>query len=554
MKYLFFPLLLLLTFWVQAQEYPTNYFRHPLNIPISISGSFAEVRSNHFHSGVDYRVGGSVGAPVYAAADGYVSRIAISPWGGGKVLYIDHPNGYRTVYMHLNDFTGPIARWVRDFQYQNHCYAFYEYLPEGLIPVTKGQLVAHAGNTGSSGGPHLHFEVRKSANDETINPLYFGFKFTDVVDPIIRGIKLYPLNGKPQHLCGDTLTLPGPFYTGIYATDVCEAGPGKNGVEQIELYLDGALFFRYHNQSFLFEDTRAINAIIDYPHYLATGEYYILTRQLPNTPAPCHQPLRNQGWILLQDSNYHTLEYRVSDLKGHRVTRRFVVRNSQPCSQLVAPSLLTSYHAPTPMLHYYTDNLFTATDATLLIPENALYDEDSLLYSVTTAQGKNAPLSAIHTFQLAHHPLPPHRPLTLRLRIPKIADTAHLIIVNIKGNKRTAMTTQNIDGWLQTSIKSFGSYAIVRDNTPPTIRPVNFSNGRPLKSNQIKLRISDDLSGIQTYHCILNGSWILAEFDGKTATLTISTTTELHPGSNSLVVRLQDAAGNAHQEQYTILK
>ena len=147
-----------------------GYFRHPLDLTPSFSGTFAEFRANHFHSGIDLRIGGVVGAPVRAAAEGYVSRINISPWGGGKVLYITHPNGYKTVYMHLNDFTGDIARWVRNYQYEHHCYAFDQTIPEGLLSVTKGQLVAHAGNTGSSGGPHLHFAIRVASSDETINP------------------------------------------------------------------------------------------------------------------------------------------------------------------------------------------------------------------------------------------------------------------------------------------------------------------------------------------------------------------------------------------------
>ena len=209
-----------MSYMTMAQDkYPKDYFRSPLNMEILLSGTFGEIRPNHYHSGADIRVGGKIGAPVYATADGYVSRISISPWGGGKVLYIDHDNGFRTVYMHLNDFVGEIGTCVRNYQYKHECYSFTAYFPKDSIKVRKGQVVAHAGNTGSSGGPHLHYEVRYAKNDQTINPFYLGLPYTDNVKPIIRGIKVYPESGKGINVGHDTVRMKGRFYTGIYATD-----------------------------------------------------------------------------------------------------------------------------------------------------------------------------------------------------------------------------------------------------------------------------------------------------------------------------------------------
>lgn len=178
---------------------------------MEFSASFAELRPNHFHSGMDMRIGKSEGEPVYAPADGYVSRVSISPWGGGQVLYITHPNGYRTVYMHLHDFAGDIGKWTRDYQYSHRVYAF-DASPRDTIRVKKGQLIAHAGNSGSSGGPHLHYDIRYAHNDQPVNPLYFGLPYEDNIKPTIRDIKVYPaeeggvVNGqqRPVSLLGKT--------------------------------------------------------------------------------------------------------------------------------------------------------------------------------------------------------------------------------------------------------------------------------------------------------------------------------------------------------------
>ena len=173
---------------VMAQGYPVRYFRMPMDITPSLSATFGEVRANHYHSGLDIRTDGAIGQPVYAVADGYVSRNNISAWGGGKIVYIDHPNGYRSVYMHLNDLCGEIGHWVRDYQYRHQCYAFDTNVAPGRIKVYKGQIIAHSGNTGSSGGPHLHFELRYANNDQTINAQLFGLYVPDNVAPTIKGM------------------------------------------------------------------------------------------------------------------------------------------------------------------------------------------------------------------------------------------------------------------------------------------------------------------------------------------------------------------------------
>ncbi|MCT4624138.1 MAG: M23 family metallopeptidase, partial [Schleiferiaceae bacterium] len=194
LKKVWVVLCLFATQYTSAQPYPQNYFRSPLDIPLALSGTFAELRSNHFHSGIDIKTQGVEGKNVYAVAEGYVSRIKISPWGYGHAIYIAHPNGYTSVYGHLKDLVGPLGEYLEERQYARRSFSLDVYLEANELPVKKGQVVALSGNSGGSGGPHLHFELRKTSNQQPINPLLFGFDVKDNRKPTLLGAYVYELH------------------------------------------------------------------------------------------------------------------------------------------------------------------------------------------------------------------------------------------------------------------------------------------------------------------------------------------------------------------------
>ena len=448
---------------------PTTYFDPPLQRPVSLSGSFAEPRSNHFHGGIDLRIGGEVGENVYAPADGWVSRVKVSPWGGGKTLYITHPNGIRTVYMHLDDFCGEMANYVLSFQYSHHTFVLDEEFPVGKYPVRRGQLIAHAGNTGGSGGPHLHYETRYAYNDEPFNPLYLGLPYSDAVLPVVRGVRVYGADGKAVAAkAGQTVNVPaGRCYLGICASDVSETGTtGRNGIESIELYCDDSLFWTYCVRSYLYEETRAINAIIDYAEYRRSGMAYFLSRRLRGDPSPHSRPVSADGYLTLALGEDYNMRYVVRDTKGNATEMAFTI------------------HAATPA-------------------GSALRDR--------------------------------------------------MIIVHIDGSKTTALATRREGDWLVANPRVFGTFAVTSDTEAPKCRPVNFATGKPVNKNDLRVKITDNLSGIEDYNCYINGQWVLAEFDGKTATLIMSPRSFLHQGNNTLRVVLHDAAGNETVAEYNIL-
>lgn len=301
--HLFIIFLFVLTGKSQSQ-FPQNLFDSPVDIPISLSGSFAELRSNHFHSGIDIKTGGEEGLRINACADGYVSRIRISPFGFGKALYVVHPQGYTTVYAHLQKFNSEIDRWAKSEQYKLQKFDVDLFPKPGELKVTKGQLIAFSGNSGSSQGPHLHFEIRDSKTEEPIDPLLFGFPVKDFVRPTLNGIRIYPANNSSlihnknepyePEIAGwgpdyrikkkDTISVSGSIYFGVNAHDLMPGSSNKNGINLIEIFIDSALFFKWEAQKFNFNETRYINSFIDYAHYQKKRHQIYNYNQSPQQP------------------------------------------------------------------------------------------------------------------------------------------------------------------------------------------------------------------------------------------------------------------------------
>ena len=522
---------------------PQNYFRLPLDGDIGLSATFAEIRLNHFHAGLDIRTGGDIGKPVYAVADGYVCGVRISPWGGGKILYLKHPNGYSSVYMHLDGYAGDIARYVEREQYKDHSYSLVRDIPEGLLPVKKGQLIAYSGNSGGSAGPHLHFELRMGGR--TINPLLFGLPYSDNINPTLRGIRLYPDNGDPLPLGKeDEVSVAGPFYLGIYATDAAPGSTSRNGIDHIDIHVDGTLFFRYTTQAFPLDSSRSSNAIIDFPHFLRTREPYLLTRSLPGAQGEWIPVCRGDGKLRFAEGSLHSIKVTVYDIRGNLAERSFSVRALPPLPPAESPAERGTYP-----VEYARPLKVNGEQMRLVLPANTLYANDRLRLLSTPSSLYPSPLCTVEPTVNA---LPPNKTYTLSIKAAEASDKA--VIVRVDGKKESAYTTRREGYWYTADVRDFGHFAVTLDTTPPRIAPANFKDGGRLKGNTIRVKISDNLSGINTYHCYLNGTWILAEYDGKSATLTINAGTKLKAGRNTLRVDLSDLANNTTSALYTLTK
>ena len=564
----------------QKSKFPQNYFISPINRALQASGTFGEFRSNHFHSGLDLRVGGVVGDPVYAVGDGYVSRIKVSGYGGGKIVYITHPNGYKSVYMHLNNFCGKIADWVEKYQYTNHTFDLDVDISPETLPVRSGDQIANAGNTGGSGGPHLHFELRYANNDKTINPLLFGYYMKDNTAPTIHDIRIYPfgesttINGKNEPLSlyaqtssptpkkgkgkkpapkprpvGDTVKISGKFYLGIHTSDASDGSTGRNGVYRVLLTADDKLVYSYQDTAFMFEETRAINAMIDYPLYINKRTPYLLSRVLKGHNAGLCKAHSDGGYIYFTDNDVHTITYTVTDFADNVTTKTFYVQSVEQKPTTLAKQKALARYIP---LAYYLKNSHQKGDFGFEMDEYTIYENDYLDFT-TASPGNSKLLSTIYTLRLVNTDLPPHKTFQLKIGIPDRYRTMKdkLLIVSTWGRQMFAQQSRVEKGFVVADVRTFGSFAIAMDTTAPTATPSNFSNTKPLKGNELIIKVSDNLSGVAYYHCYVNGNWTLAEFDGKTSSLTVAAD-KLTAGTNNVRLIIGDTKKNENTYEWTV--
>lgn len=540
------------TFHLSAQPLPQGYFRNPLDSDIGLSATFAEFRTGHFHAGLDMRTGGATGKPVHAAADGYVAKVSISPWGGGKILYIKHPNGYTSVYMHLDGYADAIGKAVRKEQYRTQSYSITKLFTPSELPVKKGQVVAYSGNSGGSGGPHLHFEIRRGGLDDlhthavTINPLLFGLPYSDDIKPVIRGVRVYPVGGTPFSVGNDNrISVDGPFYLGVYATDAAKGSTAKNGVDCLEVYVDGYLFFKYTTEAFPLDSSRISNALIDFPLYQKTHESYLLTRTLPGAEGPWIPVHLNGGVLRLLPGAAHRINIKVYDIRGNVAERVLQVesggRKAENVERITGNGQTVKFNQPF-SFHYSTFNI-------QLLPYT-LYADDRLSTSVS---GQSVTITPIV------NDIPPHLYYTLSISgsLPGVpAERTVVVHVTRKmgSPKYSAYKTTHANGLHTAQVRDWGEFTLAADTVAPRISPVNFRDGKSLKANTIKVKVTDNLSGVESYNCYLNGQWILGEYDGKTATVTIDASDKIKSGANKLRVEVVDAAGNVADVTYIIRK
>jgi len=534
--YFSFVFLVFISYHLKAQQtysnnvYPLTDFRSPLDIePPALAGSFGELRANHFHSGIDFRTNQRTGYPVYAPADGYISRLRVQNSGFGLALYINHPNGYTTVYGHLSRFNLKITQIVKNIQYKKLSYEIDEFPSADLIPVRKGEVIAYTGNTGSSGGPHLHFEIRDSKTEATINPQLLGISIPDNIPPVVHAMYVYRLNGKPFNeftpkqyfqIAGgngtyrlnqvNTIHLNGEVGFGIVTNDRHNGASGNNGVYSIELEVDGITVYTSALERFTFDNSKAINSHIDYPTYLRTKQSIQKSFVDPGNPLQIYYNLVNNGRINFNDGKTHTVKYTISDARGNKSTLAFNVL-SDPKAVINTPELPLSTS-----FTYNRQNEFSQDDVKVILPKGTLYDDLNFLYKKTAKLSQNA-FSEVHHIHNNLTPLHTGFELWIKADSTIIKHQSKALIVN---SNRSSQGGYFENGWVKAKPRNFGSYFVAIDTIAPNIVPVNISNGKNMAGiSKMSFRISDALSGIKSFNGYIDGKWVLMEFDTKTASL-----------------------------------
>lgn len=560
----------------KAQSSCSDYLS-PLTIPLSSSGHFAELRTNHFHSGIDLRTQGRENQYVICPYDGYVSRIKIQVYGGGKNLYIDHTNGYTTVYMHLNAYWGRIGEYVKEYQYKNKCYAFDINLPKGGLKLKKGDTIALSGNTGSSGGPHLHYEIRQTASQRTINPILKGLPLQDSIAPELYAFRLLPcdeystlmgnntaklfdLKKDTTFKYGDTIIANGNFYLCVEAYDRSNGSTAKNGVYDTRIFTDNNLLFRYNNSDFSFSDSRYANAIIDYAYFKQSGRRMLWTKQLPPARIRCVD-YRDGGIITSSNGQVQEIRILLSDERDNASDFVFYLKGELQNPNI---ALLQNLSAKKTREAEQLKNIKTYTidrnktttislqdSSSLYFPENSLYENLDLNYSYS--KGK---FSLIHSIHNNRTPL--HKSINLKLRYNNKLEPykSKALVVSIDDKGRRSSVGDRLEGrYIVCSVSNFGTYTVDIDTIAPVCKAKNFISGNRIKPKQksIQVKISDNLSGISSYNAYLNGKWLLAEYDGKSGTL-IMAVKDFPKGRSELKIILSDTKNNTSTHRFTIIR
>lgn len=518
-----------------------GYFRPPLDIPINLGGTFGELRPNHFHAGIDIRTNAQEGLTVRACADGFVSRILVSAYGYGNALYIDHPNGYTTVYAHLKSFVEPIASYVKARQYEAESFEVNLYPEDTLFPVTKGMKIALSGNSGRSTTPHLHFEIRETESEWVVDPLLLTDWVKDDVPPVITQLEIipgpfatrfgewdgyssvYPLAKGSYRVAGDTLDIgTSRCVIGLRATDRHNGNPADNDINAIQLFVDGQQLYGWNLRKFSFDDTRNINA---HTNYRCGGSKQHRLYKAPGDEMPCYTT-DGTGLIAVRNKPCE-VTIMVSDAHGNSSELTFWLKG-------LADSNVRSN--PIDTLRFDSPFTTEAKGLTMIFEPNSFYD--NILKADLTSQ-YNCGIPLRKSFQVLI--VGSHVPHDLRNKVVLVRNNAH-------DRSRHAYVGEWTGDYFQSSSNQLGTFELGFDTTAPSITLI--SSG----TTSIKFTITDNLSGIKDYDAYIDGQWVLPVYDAKNNRITHTFEKSLAPGSHEFKLVVTDAVGNVAEKKVRFVR
>ena len=541
-----------------------SIYRSPIDFPISLSGNFGELRSNHFHSGIDIRTNGEEGKIIYAVANGYVSRIKVSPFGYGNALYITHPNGTVSVYGHLKSYNKSIESYLRKEQYKQESFEVDLFPGKEALPVLQGDTVAFSGNSGGSEGPHLHFEIRDEKTEHTLNPLLHGFTVPDSSKPEVYQVAIYPraanatvngLNTKkiiPIKVERGNLSttetkqieVSGKIGFSIETFDEEDDHAGKNGTYSIQLYVDDVLQYDYKIKQFAFDQTRNINAHIDYAQKKKTGTLFQKCFVEPNNKFPCYKTTKEHGIYEFIDDSIHLVKIVVADVVGNENTLLFVVQSKV---NAISPDVKVPKHAKD---YFYCniDNHFKEGAVALMVPKGALQNDINFEYNTEENPKYYSKIYKIHREDeglLSSYTLKikPEKWLPERLK-----SKLTIASVSPSGLSAEGGNYNEASKMVEAQLKNFGYFTLVLDTIKPKVNSIIIDKPEAQTRNII-VKASDNFSGIKTYRAELDGKWILMEYDYKSSTFvyTFDDRFDVNVGEHEFKMKIGDYKGNVRE-------
>ena len=543
------------------EKYPKDSFRSPLDIPLILSGTFGELRSNHFHSGIDIKTQKRQGLPVYGIQDGTVTRIKVSLWGYGKALYVAHPSGYTSVYAHLKKFSPEIEAYIKKEQYRKKAYEVEVFPDYGELEVKKDSVIAYSGNSGGSSGPHLHFEIRSSVTEKPTNPLLYGYDVRDATNPTLLGLFGYPLSNDAQinksakkvqlnftkqkdgSFLANKVTAIGTIGFGFNGFDRQDLAANKNGVYSVTQSVNGKVYSAYDFETFSFGETRYINTLIDYAHFAKYRQRIQKLFKTNSNKLDIYSSLYLDGKIPVVEGLSYNVELVISDIKGNDIKVIIPVEGKKTELKITKENKKTEH-----FIKASKPSSFDLGAAKVYFPESTFYDD----FYINLKKGKDT--VTIHNGTVAAR-----RNFTLTFDVSKYSkeEQKKLFIARLDSKLEPRYyKTYKRNNTFSARSRTFGTFTLAKDTVPPVVKSRNFKEKQWLSNYRyLSLEISDDLSGINTYSATLNGEWILMEYEPKTKTITYNFDDKIAGKTEcDLKVVVTDNVGNATTFEQTFFR
>jgi len=507
-------------------NYPKDYFINPIDVPLVLSGTFGELRSNHFHAGIDIKTQQRTGLNVFSVADGYISRISVSHWGYGNALYITHPNGYTTVYGHLKQFSPKIEAYVKKRQYEKESFEIKLFPGNKDLVVSKGEVVALSGNSGSSGGPHLHFEIR-DVQSRILNPMLFGIDIPDHKNPMIQSAFAYSKNDTSQvnksnklvelalrrqpngDILANKVYAYGDIGIGINAYDRLDGALNQNGLYDVVMEVNGKKIYQFTVDKFSFDESRLINSYMDYERYARLKQRVqkcFVDHEKNNLSL--YKTLVNKGFFTIKDTLDYTVILTAKDFNGNRTKLTIPFKGKKDTILVTKEITRTPY-----FFRFKQENKIIDSIVHVNFPKNIFYEDFYFDYSYENGVAK-----------LHNSTVPVSNYFSIYFDITKYSDEeikAMYIARKSKYGKLSFVSSKHKDNYIYGSSKELGDYTLASDTDAPKISAVNFNENQWLaKNTDLRVKIYDRDSGIKSYRGEINGKWILMQFDPKKGVLT----------------------------------
>lgn len=521
-------------------------FIAPFDFPLYLSGNFGELRTDHFHSGVDFKTQGVVGKHIRCVADGYICRASVTPGGYGKALYVMHDNGYMTVYAHLDRFPEIVEKRVCEYQYENETFRVNIRFPKNELRVKQGDFLAYAGNSGYSFGPHLHFEIRNAEGDELYDPMeFYKDKLVDTRPPRIHAVSLYPQRGKGvvngnsgscvYDVKGDTICgvveAWGLVGFGVKALDYMDGTNNKYGIRKIELFVDGKRYFSSIMDNFSFNEDLFINSWIDYGRMYNDGEWFQKLFVAENNKLRLLDVGENGGWLLVnEERNYH-VEYRLSDYHGNSAVCSFVVKGKR--SDIPSPPKYT--HA----LYCNANNRAEYFGMRLDVPAGVLFEDAFLNVRLQSSDAVTWRYNLTDTV----YPMLKGAKISFWVGNRLSVDKSKLYIKHVEPDDSSSVGGVYEDGWVSAYITTLDCYEVAVDTVAPLLNPVN--EDMWMSKGKITISLEENETALKRFRGTLDGKFILFEYNSKNKEFTLDLKKEkVKRGTHLLRFVAIDQCGN----------